>query len=137
MVNPATTSILVVDDSSTMRKIMRGSLARSGFINVTEAGGGREALALMQNTLFDVVFTDWNMPDGDGLEMIKQVRQMPNYKTVPVIMVTTEQRKEDIIMAMRCGINAYIVKPFTPRTIKEKLDSVLGVTTPPPACPTT
>ena len=119
------TKILVVDDSSTMRRILRMSLARCGYSDVEEAGDGNEGLAACQAKQFDLVMTDWNMPNMDGLQMIISLRAMPTYTTVPIVMVTTEGAKDDVIEALTRGATSYIVKPFTPETLSEKLQEVL------------
>lgn len=116
---------LVVDDSSTMRRIVKASLAKFGFTNAQEAGDGREGVEKAKNDLFDCILTDWNMPNIDGITMLREVRALPGYEKVPVIMVTTEQTKEDVIDALKQGINAYIVKPFTPQTLNDKIEGVL------------
>lgn len=120
------TKILVVDDSSTMRRILRMSLARCGYTNVEEAGDGAEGLALCQAKPFDCVLTDWNMPNMDGLQMILKLRELPAYASVPIVMVTTEGAKDDVIEALTRGATSYIVKPFTPETLSEKLRDVLS-----------
>jgi two-component system, chemotaxis family, chemotaxis protein CheY len=117
--------ILVVDDSSTMRRILRMSLARCGYSDVEEAGDGNEGLALCQAKQFDLIMTDWNMPNMDGLQMILQLRALPAYATAPIVMVTTEGAKDDVIEALTRGATSYIVKPFTPETLKEKLQEVM------------
>lgn len=123
--------ILVIDDSSTMRRILRFTLAKIGFNQVTEASGGLEALKLITaapypaEPLFDCILTDWNMPDFDGLSLLRKIRENPVYTGTPVIMITTEQSQEDVILAMRSGCNAYIVKPFSPEILKAKIFGVL------------
>lgn len=123
--------LLIVDDSSTMRRIIRFSLAKVGFDQVTEASGGIEAIKIIlsapdpQTPLFDCILTDWNMPDLDGLNMLKRIRENPAYAKVPFIMITTEQSQEDVIFAMKNGFNAYIVKPFLPETLKSKIQGLL------------
>ena len=119
------TKILVVDDSSTMRRILRMSLARCGYSDVEEAADGSEGLAACQAKQFDLVMTDWNMPNMDGLQMIISLRELPNYSTVPIVMVTTEGAKDDVIEALTRGATSYIVKPFTPETLSDKLKEVL------------
>ena len=118
--------ILVVDDSSTMRRILRMTLGRCGFNNVEEAADGKEALAKCEAKQFNCVLTDWNMPNMDGLQLILKLREMPNYKDVPIVMVTTEGAKDDVIEALTRGANSYIVKPFTPETLNEKMKEVLS-----------
>ena len=117
-------AFLVCDDSSTMRRIVRTSLMRCGYANTTEASDGSVALNLCKEQQFDCVLTDWNMPNMDGLQLITSLRSMPNYQSVPIIMITTEGAKDDVIEALTNGANSYIVKPFTPDVLKGKLDDV-------------
>jgi len=117
---------LIVDDSATMRRIVANSLQRIGFQDFEEAGNGVEALSRF-NESFDFVITDWNMPNMSGLEFVKELRARPDGKSVPVLMVTTRSVKEDILQAAQAGVNNYVVKPFTPQVLKEKIDQVLGV----------
>ena len=118
-------NVLVVDDSSTMRRIVKGALAKSGFTKVTEAADGSEALVKCKEQQFDCVLTDWNMPEVDGLELTTKLRQHANYATVPIMMITTEGGKQDVIEALTKGVNSYIVKPFTPETLKAKMEDLL------------
>ena len=124
--NEAETKILVVDDSSTMRRILKMSLARCGYTNVEEAGDGAEGLARCRAQSYDCILTDWNMPNMDGLQMILNLREMPAYASVPIVMVTTEGAKDDVIEALTRGATSYIVKPFTPETLHDKLREVLN-----------
>ena len=124
--NPADTKILVVDDSSTMRRILKMSLARCGYSNIEEAGDGAEGLTMCQGKQYDLVLTDWNMPNMDGLQLIISLRGLPSYSAVPIVMVTTEGAKDDVIEALTKGATSYIVKPFTPETLSAKLKEVLG-----------
>ena len=120
--------ILVVDDSSTMRRIIVNTLARLGYKDVVQAADGVEAWdALQSNPDIKVVITDWNMPNMNGLELVKKIRAEEKYIDVPIIMVTTEGGKAEVITALKAGVNNYIVKPFTPQVLKEKLQAVLGV----------
>lgn len=112
---------LIVDDSSTMRRIIKNSLKRIGFDDIIEASNGREALEIFTDA--NVILTDWNMPEMDGLEFVKRVRAQN--KTIPILMVTTNAAKDDIVEALKNGVNNYIVKPFTPETLKEKVEAVL------------
>jgi len=114
---------LVVDDSSTMRRIIKNSLKRIGFEDIVEAENGRHALEKMAEEEVDIVLTDWNMPEMDGLEFVKRVRS--TNKAIPILMVTTNAAKDDIVEALKHGVNNYIVKPFTPETLKEKVETVL------------
>ena len=115
--------ILVVDDSSTMRRIIKNTLARIGYTDIVEASDGAEGLAAVEGV--DFVITDWNMPNMDGLTMVKTMRKHPQYKSLPIVMVTTEAGREDIIDAIKNGVNNYIVKPFTPEVLKQKIDQTL------------
>ncbi len=118
--------ILVVDDSSTMRRILKMTLSKIGFSDVTEASDGKEGLEKCQADSYDVVLTDWNMPNMDGMEMIVSIRALPGYAETPIMMVTTEGAKDDVIEALTRGANSYIVKPFTPDTLKTKMSELLG-----------
>jgi two-component system chemotaxis response regulator CheY len=119
--------ILVVDDSSTMRRIIVNTLARLGYKDVVQGADGIEAWeALQANEDIGVVITDWNMPNMNGLELVKKIRAQEKYKAMPIIMVTTEGGKKEVIIALKAGVNNYIVKPFTPQVLKEKLEGVLG-----------
>ncbi|GHS89782.1 chemotaxis protein CheY [Campylobacterota bacterium] len=122
--------ILVVDDSSTMRRIIKNTLNRLNFKELLEAENGAQAWeVLVQNQDVGVLITDWNMPEMNGLDLVKKVRAEPKYIDLPIIMVTTEGGKTEVITALRAGVNNYIVKPFTPDVLKEKLESVLGTST--------
>lgn len=118
--------ILVVDDSSTMRRILKMTLGRIGFGDVSEAGDGQEAVEACKKEKYDAVLTDWNMPNMDGLELIVSLRALPDYSETPIMMVTTEGAKDDVIEALTRGANSYIVKPFTPETLKTKMSDLLG-----------
>jgi len=118
--------ILAVDDSPTMRRIIINTLKRAGYSNVIEAADGKDALAKIKVEQPNFVITDWNMPEMDGLTFVNTLRSMDEYKELPVLMVTTRSVKEDIVDAMKAGVNNYIVKPFTPDTLKEKIDQVLA-----------
>ncbi|MDF1552893.1 MAG: chemotaxis response regulator CheY [Deferrisomatales bacterium] len=116
--------ILTVDDSSTMRRIIKNTLNRIGYTDVVEAEHGVDALAKMAGV--ELVLTDWNMPEMDGLTFVKTLRSNSQYTDVPIIMVTTEAAKKEILEAIKAGVSDYIVKPFTPDTLKEKIQKVLG-----------
>lgn len=118
--------ILAVDDSQTMRRIIINTLKRAGFDDVIEAEDGKDALAKMETETVNLVITDWNMPEMDGLTLVTNIRAMDKYKSLPVLMVTTRSVKEDIVEAMKAGVNSYIVKPFTPETLKAKIDQILA-----------
>ncbi len=116
---------LVVDDFSTMRRIIRNLLRELGFLNVEEAEDGAAALRKLRESNFDFVVSDWNMPNMDGLTMLQSVRADAELKQIPVLMVTAEAKKENIIAAAQAGANGYIVKPFTAATLDEKLNKIL------------
>ena len=120
--------ILVVDDSSTMRRIIKNTLGRLNYKDVIEAENGAEAWAQMQeNKDLGMLITDWNMPEMNGLELVKKVRASGDFNDLPIIMVTTEGGKAEVITALKAGVNNYIVKPFTPQVLKEKLAAVMGI----------
>ncbi|AKU13051.1 MAG: two-component system, chemotaxis family, chemotaxis protein CheY [Azoarcus sp.] len=115
---------LVVDDFSTMRRIVRNLLKELGFTNVDEAEDGAVALQKLNSAPFDFVVTDWNMPNMDGLTLLQTIRQTPHLRHLPVLMVTAEAKKENIIAAAQAGASGYIVKPFTAATMSEKLEKI-------------
>ncbi|MBB3140406.1 chemotaxis response regulator CheY [Halomonas sp. THAF12] len=117
-------SILVVDDFPTMRRIVRSLLKELGFTNVEEAEDGQDALNKLKGGGFEFVVSDWNMPNLDGLEMLKQIRADDALKELPVLMVTAEAKKENIIAAAQAGASGYVVKPFTSATLEEKLNKI-------------
>lgn len=116
--------ILIVDDFSTMRRIIKNLLRDLGFNNTYEADDGNTALPMLQGTEFDFVVTDWNMPGMQGIDLLRAIRADDKLKHLPVLMVTAEAKKEQIIAAAQAGVNGYIVKPFTAATLKEKLDKI-------------
>lgn len=116
--------ILVVDDFSTMRRIIKNLLRDLGFQNIDEADDGTTALPMLQGGSFDFVVTDWNMPGMQGIDLLRAIRADEELKSIPVLMVTAEAKREQIIEAAQAGVNGYIVKPFTAATLKEKLDKV-------------
>lgn len=116
--------ILVVDDFSTMRRIIRNLLRDLGFTNTHEADDGNTALPLLQSGNFDFLVTDWNMPGMQGIDLLKAVRKDEKLKKMPVLMVTAESKREQIIEAAQAGVNGYIVKPFTAATLNEKLNKI-------------
>jgi len=116
--------ILVVDDFPTMRSIVRNLLKDLGYENVDEAEDGAMALEKLRANPFDFVVSDWNMPNMDGLTMLKQIRSDPALAKLPVLMVTAEAKKENIIAAAQAGANGYVVKPFTAATLEEKLHKI-------------
>ncbi|MBK7848873.1 MAG: chemotaxis response regulator CheY [Zoogloea sp.] len=115
---------LVVDDFSTMRRIVRNLLKELGFTNVDEAEDGQIALQKLNSLPFDFVVTDWNMPNMDGLTLLQNIRATPSLKHLPVLMITAEAKKENIIAAAQAGASGYIVKPFTAATLSEKLEKI-------------
>jgi len=116
--------VLVVDDFSTMRRIIKNLLKQIGYKDIDEAEDGVQALSKLQDGGYGLVVSDWNMPNMDGLEMLKAVRQNPAIKNIPVLMVTAEAEKEKVITAIQAGVNNYVVKPFTGEILKEKLDKI-------------
>ncbi|WP_394200760.1 chemotaxis response regulator CheY [Shewanella waksmanii] len=116
--------ILVVDDFSTMRRIIKNLLRDLGFNNTQEADDGSTALPMLQKGDFDFVVTDWNMPGMQGIDLLKAIRADEELKHIPVLMVTAEAKREQIIAAAQAGVNGYVVKPFTAATLKEKLDKI-------------
>ncbi|MBI5826581.1 MAG: chemotaxis response regulator CheY [Deltaproteobacteria bacterium] len=117
--------ILVVDDFSTMRRIIRNILKEIGYTNVDEADDGSTALEKLKGGGFQFVITDWNMPNMPGIELLKAIRQDDALKHTPVLMVTAEAAKENVVIAVQAGVNNYIVKPFTAAALKERIDLIL------------
>ncbi len=115
---------LVVDDFSTMRRIVRNLLKELGFTNVEEAEDGAVALTKLREGNFEFVVSDWNMPNMDGLTLLQNVRADARLKTLPFLMITPEAKKENITAAVQAGASSYIVKPFTAATLQEKLDKI-------------
>lgn len=116
--------ILIVDDFSTMRRIVKNLLRDLGFNNTQEADDGLTALPMLKNGGFDFVVTDWNMPGMQGIDLLRHIRSDEQLKHLPVLMITAEAKREQIIEAAQAGVNGYIVKPFTAATLKEKLDKI-------------
>ena len=116
--------ILIVDDFSTMRRIIKNLLRDLGFNNTHEADDGNTALPMLKNGDFQFVVTDWNMPNMDGLELLKTIRADGGMASLPVLMVTAEAKKENIIAAAQAGASGYVVKPFTAATLEEKLNKI-------------
>ena len=118
---------LVVDDSPTMRRIVANSLQTLGINNIVEAEDGKDALVKLDAETFDFIITDWNMPNMTGLELTKYIRNDPGkYGEIPILMVTTRGLKQDVIEALQAKVNNYVIKPFTPPVLKEKIDAVLA-----------
>jgi two-component system chemotaxis response regulator CheY len=122
--DPSKIKFLVVDDFSTMRRIVRNLLKELGFTNVDEAEDGVVAWQKLQGGGFDFVITDWNMPNMDGLTLLQTIRGDAGFKAMPVLMITAEAKKENIIAAAQAGASGYIVKPFTAATLNEKLTKI-------------
>ena len=118
--------VLVVDDFATMRRIIKNILRQIGFTNIIEADDGSTALPILEKDNIDLVITDWNMPKMSGLELLKAIRSNPNLKDTPVLMVTAEAKKENVLLAIKAGVNNYIVKPFTPEVLKEKIEKIFA-----------
>ncbi len=116
--------ILIVDDFSTMRRIIKNLLRDLGFNNTHEADDGNTAWPLLKSGNFDFLVTDWNMPGMQGIDLLRAVRADPGLASLPVLLVTAEARRDQIVLAAEAGVNGYIVKPFTAQTLKEKLDKI-------------
>ncbi|MCQ2991445.1 MULTISPECIES: chemotaxis response regulator CheY [Pseudomonas syringae group] len=116
--------ILIVDDFSTMRRIIKNLLRDLGFTNTSEADDGLTALPMLQSGAFDFLVTDWNMPGMSGIDLLRQVRADDRLKNLPVLMVTAEAKREQIIEAAQAGVNGYVVKPFTAQALKEKIEKI-------------
>jgi len=118
--------ILVVDDFATMRRIVKNVLKQIGFTNITEADDGTTALEQLKSGSFDLIISDWNMPKMTGLDLLKTVRGMDEYKNIPFLMVTAEAQKQNVVEAVQAGVSNYVVKPFTADQLTEKLEKILG-----------
>lgn len=116
--------ILIVDDFSTMRRIIKNLLRDLGFTNTVEADDGTTALPILQTGTIDFLVTDWNMPGMTGIELLRSVRADEKLKTIPVLMVTAEAKRDQIIAAAQAGVNGYVVKPFTAVALKEKIEKI-------------
>ena len=119
-------TILTVDDFSTMRRIIRNILRQIGYNNIVEADDGAAALKVLESQDVDFVISDWNMPNMSGLELLKAVRANDKLQTIPVLLVTAEALKENVVEAVKAGVNGYIVKPFTAEVLKDKIDSIFN-----------
>jgi two-component system chemotaxis response regulator CheY len=126
MVSQQHMSFLVVDDFSTMRRIIKNVLNDLGYVNVTEAEDGTTALPMLRRGSFDFLITDWNMPGMPGLELLRQVRADSRLAKLPVLMLTAEAKREQIVEAAQAGVSGYIIKPFTATTLKEKIEKILA-----------
>jgi two-component system, chemotaxis family, chemotaxis protein CheY len=118
--------ILIVDDSSTMRRIIKNTLQKLGFMNTVEAENGIDALGKLKEGLVNLILTDWNMPEMDGLTFVKSVRGSDTFKAIPIVMITTEAAKKEVVEALKQGVSDYIVKPFTSEALKEKVEHFLS-----------
>ncbi|MBK6656706.1 MAG: chemotaxis response regulator CheY [Proteobacteria bacterium] len=116
--------ILVVDDFSTMRRIIRNLLRDLGFNNAEEADDGATALPMLKTGRFDFLVTDWNMPIMEGIDLVRAIRADPDLRELPILMVTAEARREQIVAAAEAGVNGYIVKPFTAQTLEQKIAKI-------------
>jgi two-component system, chemotaxis family, chemotaxis protein CheY len=116
--------ILVVDDFSTMRRIIKNLLQELGYSNITEADDGNTALPMLKGGQFDLLITDWNMPGMPGLDLLKHVRADERLAKLPVLMLTAESKREQIVEAAKAGVNGYVIKPFTAATLSEKLQKI-------------
>ena len=119
-----TIKILVVDDMSTMRRIIKNLLNQLGYKNIDEAEDGAIAYQKLKKAKYDFVVTDWNMPNMTGIELVQKIRSDPELKHLPILMVTAEAKKENVIMALKAGVNNYIVKPFPAEILKEKMEKI-------------
>jgi len=126
MLDPTNFKFLVVDDSPTMRRIVSNSLQQLGYNSLVEAEDGKDAVGKLESDKFDFVITDWNMPNMTGLELTKYIRSEPKFADLPVLMVTTRGMKQDVVEALQAKVNNYVIKPFTPQVLKEKIDQILS-----------
>lgn len=122
MVDYPSMKVLIVDDYRTMLRIVRNLLKQIGFNDIDEAIDGTDALTHIEQKQYDLIISDWNMEPMSGLELLKKVRTMDNYKDIPFIMVTAESKTENVIIAKKAGVTNYIVKPFNADTLKGKID---------------
>ena len=118
-------TILFVEDSPTMRRIIANSLKRLGYTDIIEAENGVDALDKIEGKTIDLLVTDWNMPEMNGADLVKNIRAMPEYETPPIVMITTRGMKDDVMKAMKLGVNGYVIKPFTPEVLRTKLEAIL------------
>jgi two-component system chemotaxis response regulator CheY len=121
--------ILVVDDMSTMRKIIKNMLGQIGFTNITEADDGATAWPLIENgmkagTPFDFIVSDWNMPQLSGIDLLKKVRSTPGLEKLPFLMITAESEQGNVVIAVKAGVSNFIIKPFSPAVLKEKIEKI-------------
>jgi two-component system chemotaxis response regulator CheY len=121
----ASMKILVVDDSITIRRIISNALKTVGFPETVEAVNGKDALEKLASNKIDFIITDWNMPEMNGLDLIKEIRANPVYSSMPILMITTRGTERDVVDALQAKVNSYIMKPFTPQELKEKIEGIL------------
>jgi two-component system chemotaxis response regulator CheY len=121
----ASIKILIVDDSITIRRIITNALKTVGFTDTVEASNGKEALEKLTSGKVDFIITDWNMPEMNGLDLIKEVRANPVFSSMPILMITTRGTEHDVVEALQAKVNSYIMKPFTPQELKEKIEGIL------------
>ena len=118
--------VLAVDDSATMRRIIKNQLKQSGVEEVDEAENGKQALSMLGAGQYDLLITDWNMPEMCGLDLVVEVRKAEPLKKLPILMITTVSAKEDIVTALKAGVNNYVVKPFDAATLQAKVSQLVG-----------
>lgn len=118
--------VLVVDDFATMRRIVKNILKQIGFTDIAEAEDGKNALKMLQNDKFGLIMCDWNMPEMPGIELLNRIRADEQLKGIPFVMVTAEAQKENILDAVKAGVNSYIVKPFTAEIVEQKLKKIFS-----------
>ena len=118
--------VLIVDDFATMRRILRNILKQIGFTNITEADDGSTALKELKKEKYDLILSDWNMPEMPGIDLLNAIRADDELKGIPFVMITAEAQKDNIVGAVKAGVSSYIVKPFTAETISDKLKKVFG-----------
>ncbi|MCC6220867.1 MAG: chemotaxis response regulator CheY [Deltaproteobacteria bacterium] len=121
-----TIRVLVVDDFSTMRRIVKNILTSLGFQNIEEAEDGKIALSKVKNGNIGFIISDWNMPNMMGIDFLKEVRADPSIKDIPFLMVTAESQKENVVEALKAGVSDYVVKPFTADTLQQKLEAIFS-----------
>ena len=118
--------ILVVDDSLTMRRILTNSLKKLGYTDIVDAVDGKDGLGKLYSEDINFIITDWNMPEMSGLEFVTAVREDEKFKDIPILMVTTRSLKEDVVVALKAGVDNYVAKPFTPELLQEKMNAILS-----------
>lgn len=118
--------VIFVEDSPTMRRIIMNSLSKIGIEDITEAENGKDALDKMGDESWDMVITDWNMPEMNGEELVKELRSQEKYNDMPILMITTRGMQDDVMTAIKMGVNGYVVKPFTPEILKKKIADIFS-----------